>query len=201
MLTVDGDSLFWRLREYVKSQDPNNHLFVVHRLDRDTSGLLVFARSRRVLYALQSCFEEGAVERRYEAVVTGGENLPLGKTVRIQLHLLEDRNHNVWVVDDSRGKECVTYAARLADSGKRSYLDISLLTGRRNQIRVSLAHLGCPVVGDKKYGGEKAPRMMLNAYRLAFPDELGLKRSEFEVPRIFDKDFNLKGKLKVGSDR
>ena len=165
-----------------------DRLFVVHRLDRDTSGLLVFARSARVKDALQSAFEQGAVERRYEAVVTG-RKLPLGQTLRVTINLAQDKKGNIRVVPTG-GKECVTYVKCLAQGAQRALLDISLLTGRRNQIRLSLVTLGCPILGDRKYRGQPAERMMLNAYLLDFPAELGLKRSHFEVPRLFAKGFN-----------
>lgn len=194
LLTVDDDrgstNLYSLLKER-ESRSPlrRDRLFVVHRLDRDTSGLLIFARSARVKDVLQSAFEEGAVERRYEAVVSG-RRLPLDKTLRVTINLAQDQKGNIKVVSRG-GKECVTYIRCLAQGEQRSLLDVSLLTGRRNQIRLSLKTLGCPIVGDSKYGGIRAERMMLNAYLLDFPSELGLKRAHFEVPRLFAKGFNL----------
>lgn len=195
LLTVDDDrgspNLYSILQRYeIESGRKDPRLFLVHRLDRDTSGLLVFARTARVREVLQRCFEENAVERRYEAVVTDW-NLPVNKTLRCPINLEQDSKGNIRVVPEGRGKPCLTYITCLYKGQSRSYLDISLVTGRRNQIRLTLKALGSPIVGDTKYGGVKNSRMMLNAYRLCFPEGIGLKRTEFEIERIFSRGFNI----------
>lgn len=196
VLTIKDDkggfNLYSVLYEHVQKEGVRNQkLFVVHRLDKDTSGLLVFAKNIQTKNLLQACFEQHVVERRYEAV-TKGKAIPVGKTARLEISLLEDKHHNVFAVEKGRGKECLTYAACLAQKNGYSYLDVSLVTGRRNQIRLSLANIGMPILGDNKYGGEKAKRMYLNAYLLEFPSGVGLKQTRFEIPRSFQKEFGLK---------
>lgn len=192
-MTVADDkgslNLYSLLYDYVQSEGVRGQrLFVVHRLDRDTSGLLVFAKNIATKNVLQSCFEQHAVERRYEAVAEGTE-IPLGKTARLEIELWEDRSHQVRLASRGRGKKCLTYATCLAIDRGRSYLDVEIVTGRRNQIRLSLQSIGMPIVGDRVYGGPKADRMFLNAWLLDFPKNIGLKVSRFEDSKQFAKMF------------
>ena len=189
LLTVDDDRGSPNLFSLLKRRARRGKILIVHRLDRDTSGLLFFAKSFRVLKALQQCFEEWAVERSYEAVVSGA--LFPGQTLKVTLDLFEDRFGTVRVVDRGRGKTSITYVKCLSAGPARSYVDISLLTGRKNQIRCTMSYIGHPILGDRKYGGGGEARMLLNAYRLSFPSELGLKRNTFEIPRIWAKGFNV----------
>lgn len=186
----NGPNLYSQLYGYVMSEGTRGaRLFVVHRLDKDTSGLLVFAKNVRTKAVLQQGFEQGVVVRKYEAVCHGTV-LPLGVTKRLKSYLFQDKGHNVFLASAGRGKICLTDACCLATQNGLSYLDIQIQTGRRNQIRLTLAGIGMPVVGDRKYGiKDKSPRMMLNAYRLAFPKAMGLRQSEFELPRSFSVPF------------
>lgn len=183
-----GENLYHALFDHVLRQGRGKRLFVVHRLDRDTSGLLCFAKDARTKTVLQSCFEAQAVERRYEAVCSG-TTIPLNTPKKIVVYLCEDKNRNVHLSSDGKGKRCETEATCLAVKRGWSYLDLSLITGRRNQIRLSLKSLGLPVVGDLKYGGVPSFRMKLNAYRLSFPPSLGLSQRKFEIPKIFEGEF------------
>lgn len=184
----NSDNLYHELYEYMKRQKGNKKLFVIHRLDRDTSGLLIFAKDIRTKTILQECFEAQAVIRKYEAVTKNG-NLNVGDSKRIVINLEEDKNHNVNIVPPNRGKRCETIIKCMNKKQGRSYLDISLITGRRNQIRLSLSSIDMPIVGDKKYGGEKSNRMKLNAYYLEFPSNLGLSKNKFEIDRLFVNEF------------
>lgn len=192
LLTIKDDkgglNLYHELYDYVSAQGRNKKLFVVHRLDRDTSGLLVFAKDIRTKTILQECFEAQAVVRKYEAV-TKGNAIPVRESRRIVISIDEDKLHNVNIVPEGRGKRCVTNVTCLYSKNGYSYLDISLVTGRRNQIRLSLNSIGMPIVGDKKYDGEKSSRMKLNAYLLEFPDSLGLSKNKFEIDKIFEDEF------------
>lgn len=197
LLTIRDEAghanLYSLLYDYVREErERDSHLFVVHRLDRDTSGLLVFAKNLRTKYELQACFEDGSVERKYEAVAVGNA-IRVGERRRLVIYLDQDRFHRVFVTHKGQGKECVTDLTCLARKGKLAYLEISILTGRRNQIRLTLAQLGMPVLGDVKYGGIRAQRLFLNAYELRFPKDLGLKKDAFSIPRRFEGYFGKDG--------
>lgn len=186
-VSVPGRSdptLFHQASLYVKKQNPSYKVFIVNRLDRWTSGIVVFSRNYQLKLALQKYFEERAVERRYEAVVDG----VLTGSDRIVQHLLEDRFGNVFVATSKRGKEAVTDYQALRSDGKTTVVDIALVTGRKNQIRLAFESIGHPILGDGKYGKtavHKARRLLLNCYRVSFPAASGLRQTVFEIPRIF----------------
>src|SRR5262245_26595867 len=136
-------------------------LFVVHRLDRETSGLLVFAKSAPVKQRLQGQFEARSVERRYQAVVEGTVRDAEG-TLRSRLH--EDRSLRVRSMRDrSAGREgpagrvAMTHYRVLRRGPGTTLLELALVTGRRGQIRAQLAELGHPIVGDRAYGARHDP--------------------------------------------
>lgn len=192
LLTIKDDkgslNLYHELFDYVKNEKGGKRLFVVHRLDKDTSGLLAFAKDIRTKTILQECFEDQVVIRKYEAVASPSK-LPINEEKKVIVYLYEDKNHVVHLSSSNQGKRCETDIKCLAKKNGKSYLDISLVTGRRNQIRLSLFSLGMPIVGDSKYGGIKSSRMKLNAYELAFPKNLGLKKTSFSIPKIFEDEF------------
>jgi 23S rRNA pseudouridine1911/1915/1917 synthase len=168
------------LAEYVAGQR-GRRLFIVHRLDRETSGLLVFAKSGATKRALQSQFEARAVERRYVAVVEGRVAQPSG-TLRSRLRT--DRSLRVRPTRRrDEGKEAIT-SYRVVDQRREStVLELSLTTGRRGQIRAQLAALGHPIVGDRDYGATRDPlrRICLHATRLSFTSPSG-RRVSFDSP-------------------
>lgn len=175
--------LYHQVYEHVNRQS-GGRIFIVHRLDKDTSGLIIFAKNAELKERLQSLFEAQLVTRRYEAVVEG----VLKKKDRIKVHLFTDRFNNIFV--GSKGDIAITNYRVVATDGSNSYLDIDLITGRRNQIRASLESIGHPIIGDKKYHGQKNDRLLLNAYRLAFPaEEKLLRQHEFETKKIFSSRF------------
>jgi len=143
-------------------------LFIVHRLDRETSGLLVFAKSVEAKRRLQHQFEARAVERRYVAVVQGSVTDSRG---RLRSRLLEDRALRVRATRDrAAGREAITDYQVLARGEGTTLLELSLVTGRRAQIRAQLATAGHPIVGDHAYGARHDPvrRLCLHATGLAF---------------------------------
>lgn len=153
--------------EHQKAKDEKAQLHVVHRLDQDTSGLLLFAKSREVKEQLQRDWETAVQERVYLAVVTGR---PPEQEGLARSYLKETKTHLVYSTDDPKGKEAITeYRVKKTENGY-SLVELYLHTGRKNQIRVHMKDLGCPVVGDRKYGGEKSPigRLCLHASRLTF---------------------------------
>ena len=151
---------------YVRGRTPNSRLFLVHRLDRYTSGVLLFAKNEEQRLALQDNWNLLVQKRGYYAVVEGTD-IPDSGECRTKLR--ENRIHKVYSSNDNRGKEAITRYKVLARKQGHSLLDISLETGRKNQIRVHLSELGYPVVGDKKYGaaGNAMGRLGLHAYALA----------------------------------
>lgn len=151
--------------------------FIVHRLDRDTSGLLVFAKSPDAKRRLQSQFEARAVERVYVAVVEGRVTAERGT---LQSRLAEDRSLRVRAA--RAGKEAITHYRVLARRGGTTALELTLGTGRRHQIRVQLAELGHPIVGDRLHARGRGPfgRMALHATRLGFIHPATGARVSFE---------------------
>ena len=176
LLSVDTDTsrkshvetAYSILREYVKSKHPSNKIFIVHRLDRDTSGLMVFAKNVEAKEALQHNWNNMVLERKYVALLDGELAKESGE---VRSHLAETVQHEVYSTDEpSEGKLAVTrYRVRRKGKG-RTLAEFSLDTGRKNQIRVHAHDLGCPITGDKRYGNGSGPlhRLALLAETLRF---------------------------------
>lgn len=177
------------LREYVKRVDSRNKLFIVHRLDQHTSGLMVFAKNEQAKDELQHNWNNMVLERRYLAVVEGR---PEQKSGVIRSYLAENEQHIVYSTKDpDEGKLAVTNWRLLKSRGGYSLLEVSLDTGRKNQIRVHLKDMGHPIVGDKKYGAKTSPihRLALHAATLRFVHPVTRKDMNFSTPApaVFDK--------------
>lgn len=156
------------LNEYIRKGDPRsrNRIYIVHRLDRDTSGILVFAKSEKAKQFLQEHWDE--TEKKYLAVVHGTPEPGEGT---ISSYLAENSALNVYSTKDAqKGKLSHTVYRLLQEAKDLSLLEIRLLTGRKHQIRVHMAEQGHPVVGDPKYGrgGKSFKRLALHAYALSF---------------------------------
>lgn len=168
LLTISTDkekthTLYQEVSAYVKKQHPKNKVFIVHRLDRDTSGIVVFAKNEKMKQILQAEWQERALAREYVAIVTGA--MPMKKGI-IKNYLYEDKTLYVRATSDpKRGKLAITEYEVLAKNKKYSLVKIHIKTGRKNQIRVHLKDLGYPIVGDKKYGDKKTSvgRLLLHA--------------------------------------
>ncbi len=161
-------TVYYELTYYVRSAGltGKERIFIVHRLDRDASGLLVFAKSEEVKFALQANWDKA--EKKYYAVVEGTPKKPFES---IESHLVEDKFRRVYSTHESKfSKYAVTQYRLVKSTGKYSLLDVALLTGRKNQIRVHLSELGHPIAGDQKYGSvsDPAERLGLHAYHLSF---------------------------------
>jgi len=173
LLTVSSEKVrentaYYRLNTYVRkgNQKSRSRVFIVHRLDKDTSGVLVFARSESAKRYLQK--EWHRFKKTYVAVVHGTLREKEGI---ITSHLAENRAHKMYSVADPRtGKLARTGYRVVRESGQYSLLEVDLLTGRKNQIRVHLAERGHAVVGDRKYGkrDKGARRLALHASSIAF---------------------------------
>lgn len=183
----DTNSVFHILRNYMQQSNPNNKIFIVHRLDKDTSGILVFAKSLRIREALQEKWHDK--KRMYIAVVEGEVIKEKGsitswltETKELKMISSQVRGH---------GKEAVTRFEVLQQNELYSLLQIEILTGRKNQIRVHMQDLGHPVAGDEKYGAVNNPlkRLCLHAQLLEFDHPVSGERMKFEseAPAGFDK--------------
>lgn len=176
---------FHILSDYLKKSDPRNKLFVLHRLDRDTSGLMMFAKTRSVQEKMQSNWNEMITERTYVAVVEGR---PEKDSDLITTQLKENAEARVYVVADG-GKDAITRYHLLRTNEKYSLLELNLETGRKNQIRAQMEYIGHPIAGDYKYGAETDPtgRLMLHAQRLYFihPETDEEMRFDTRIPDSF----------------
>ena len=152
---------------YLAAGRPRTRPFIVHRLDRETSGLLVFAKSEAAKRHLQGQFEARTVERLYVALVKGTVRREAGT---LETRLVEDRSLRVHATADARGKTAITSYRVLAHGQDTTLLELALGTGRRRQIRVQLAGIGHPIVGDREHGGPAGlfRRLCLHATRLGF---------------------------------
>lgn len=183
----DEETVYRILRAYLKATDPANKLFVVHRIDKETSGLLLFAKSEDVKQKIQANWDKGVLERQYIAVVEG--NIAKKKGT-IRLRLLEQKNLLVRVVDAPMGLESITHYTVLQATNAYTMLALQLETGRKHQIRAHLSAIGHPVVGDRKYGAAPSPikRMALHAQSLVFEHPVSKKIMRFksDPPRKFN---------------
>ena len=180
------------LNRYLEKGGGRNTSHLVHRLDRDTSGLMVYAKDVQTQQSLINGWQQLVTDRRYLALVEGE---PVQSRGRIQSWLTEDKKfvtHSSPV--DNGGKYAVTHYNVLASSNGYSLVECELETGRKNQIRVHMADLGHPVVGDRKYGSDEDPmrRLGLHAYMLCFTHPVTGKHLRFEtpVPYCFEKLLN-----------
>ena len=192
LLTVSSDRVreqtaYYLLNDYVRkgNSKSRNRVFIVHRLDRDTSGVLVFAKSEEAKRFLQE--EWQGFQKKYYAVVRG--TLP-EKEGLITSYLAENSAHKMYSVADPRkGKLAKTVYRVLKASPSHSLLEIDLLTGRKNQIRVQLADKGCPVAGDKKYGERETgiKRLCLHSASLTLIHPFSKEPMTFEtrIPGYF----------------
>lgn len=177
------------LNDYVRRGNPRskNRVYIVHRLDRDTSGILILAKSETAKIYLQGNWQD--TEKRYLAVVHGQL---AQKTGTISSYLTENSALTVYSTPDpSQGKLSQTEYAVLKESRGFSLLEIHLLTGRKHQIRVHLSEKGHPVVGDKKYGkaSDAFGNLALHARSLSFTHPVSGKRLSFatSVPDFFTR--------------
>ena len=175
------------LSDYVKKEDPNNKVFIIHRLDRETSGVMMYAKSEKVQRLMQESWNDTTKERTYVALVEGVPNPPTG-TVSSYLHeskaLIVYSSQN----PDSGRLSVTNYAVRKAGESY-ALLELELETGRKNQIRVHMQDIGYPIAGDSKYGAATNPigRLGLHAERLAFEHPITGERMQFDapVPKLF----------------
>ena len=170
------------LREYLKRKDPRNKLFIIHRLDRDTTGLMMFAKTMRAKETMQHNWNNMVLERRYVAIVEGLLEPEEGE---IRSYLAENSAHEVYSTNNpAEGQLAVTYYKTLKKRAPYSMVELSLATGRKNQIRVHMKDSGHPIVGDRRYGAKPSPihRLCLHAQTLRFVHPETRKDMNFSSP-------------------
>ncbi len=175
------------LSSYVKLVNRENKIFIIHRLDRETSGLLMFAKNETIKKEIQENWTSTIDQRTYVGVVEG-EVLQEEGTIVSWLH--ESKALTVYSSQNSQqGQKAVTHYKKLNANKQYSLLQINLETGRKHQIRVHMQDINHPIIGDKKYGSSQSPlrRMGLHAQVLAFthPKTGSLCRFETEIPHKF----------------
>ncbi|MFI3320967.1 MAG: RluA family pseudouridine synthase [Rikenellaceae bacterium] len=178
---------YYILSEYLKSKERSSRIFIVHRLDRETSGLMLFAKSIEIQHKLQQNWNDIVLERKYIAVVAGSPEKNEGE---ITSYLGETKALKVYSSQDPRKGEKATTFYKVLKRGKyASMMELELETGKKNQIRVHMKELGCPIIGDKKYGGPQSPinRVALHARQIRFIHPVTEEEMNFEsaIPRKF----------------
>lgn len=180
------DTFYRLVNEYVRLRSRGKaRIFIVHRLDREVSGIMLFAKTPEAKEALQKAWSN--TEKHYCALVEGHPPQPQGV---IRNWLKENRSYKVYsCAQGPDAKYAVTHYRELRRTAHHALLDVCPQTGRKHQIRVQLAELGCPVSGDKKYGAKAnvLKRMGLHAYALGFDHPTCGERMELKIPipRIF----------------
>lgn len=193
LLTIATDkekerTLYHIVRDYVISKNPHGRIFIVHRLDKDTSGIVLFAKDEKTKNQLQENWNEYVSLREYTAIVFGHPKEESGQVVQ---YLKETKTNLVYVSRHEDGKKAITNYSLIKSSDHYSMLKVIIETGRKNQIRVALASKKMPIVGDKKYGDSrsKANRLYLHANRLKIYYPVIKKEILFEtaIPNEFKK--------------
>ena len=190
LLSVESDKerecAFSYVLEYMQENDPKSRPFVLHRIDKETSGVLVFAKNVKIHSMLKLNWNEYIKTREYFAMVEGTLKEKEG---RITSYLKENQNNLVYSTQDPSGLLAVTDYKVKKENGQYALLSVLIFTGRKNQIRVHMHDIGNPIVGDDKYGCTKNPlkRLGLHASRLEFlhPITKELISIKAPVPNIF----------------
>jgi pseudouridine synthase, RluA family len=172
---------FFLLSQHVKRFDARNRIFVLHRLDKGTSGLMMFAKNAEIQEYLRSNWHDSITRRSYVALIEGA---PAKEEDVVVDYLAENERMKVYCTSPQKGKEAVSRYRVLKRGAKHSLIEVELETGRKNQIRAQMEHLGHPVAGDPKYGARTDPagRLMLHARRLFFIHPATGQEMRFETP-------------------
>ena len=181
--TSDTDTLYRQVREY--SNKNKNQVFIVNRLDKETSGIVMFAKSERIKMLYQNNWNELVSKRGYIAIVEG----IVKNDGRIENYLYEEPS--TFVHSSKIGKKAITNYRVIKSNGKYTMLDVNIETGRKNQIRVHMSEMGHPIIGDKKYGSKTDPikRMGLHSYILVINHPISREKLVFEsaYPKAFER--------------
>ena len=186
---LEVDTLHSRGVDYLRFSNPKAWCFIVHRLDKETSGVMVLAKNKSAKEYLQEQFGERQVHRLYLALVEGVVETKQGT---VSTWLMEDKFLNVKAVNSKhpKGKEAISHYQILKENEDNSLVEVEIETGRRQQIRMAMQYLSTPVVGDELHGAETDPyhRVCLHAHSLEFlhPSTDYPVRFEATPPRLFN---------------
>lgn len=161
-----GSTAYRMVMDYVQEKDRHNRIYVVHRIDKETSGILMFAKNDELRKLLQDNWNDLVKSRGYYAIVEGKLDK---KEAHIENYLQMNALNLMYVTNDKKkGQKCITEYKVIQETNKYSLLDVHIFTGRKNQIRVTLGQLGHFILGDDKYGEPENPinRLCLHAYEL-----------------------------------
>ena len=176
------------MMEYVQDKDPNARLYITHRIDRDTSGVLLFSKREDLRNLLQDRWNELVSKRAYVAIVEGIPKVSK-KTIKTWLHQTTTQLMYSRYEEDDEGQEAITHYETMKTNKTHAMLDVHIDTGRKNQIRVHMKDLGHPIIGDKKYHSESDPlkRLGLHAYALELSHPTNHKKFKFyaQIPKLF----------------
>ena len=195
LLSIESDkektnTAYRMLTDYVQKKDKHSRIFIVHRIDKDTSGVLVVAKNEQIKNKLQHSWQDIVKQRKYIAICEGKFKTKEG-TVRS--YLKNNINNVMYSSEDRNGQLAITHYKVLKENNNYSLVEVNIDTGRKNQIRVHMKDLGNPIVGDEKYGTEANPigRLGLHAACLSFVHPVTKKTMTFnaKVPQVFDKLF------------
>lgn len=184
-----GSTAYRMLTDYVQQKDKHNRIFVVHRLDEDTSGVLMVAKNAKLQQALQDNWNDLVSKRGYYAIVEGKMEQKSGT---VKSYLKKNAQNMMYSSKkEGDGQFSVTHYKVIEETDKYSLLDVHIDSGRKNQIRVHLGDLGHHVIGDDKYGNPSNPikRLGLHAYELELRHPLTNKLMKFTAP--VPKEFNI----------
>jgi RluA family pseudouridine synthase len=177
--------------EYCPERTLGDFGYVVHRLDRDTSGVMILAKSEEVQKFLKKQFQNRTVHKTYVAVVKG---VPKLEEARIDLPIIRNKKRPTTFLVDANGRESETYYKVLESDGSLSLVELTPVTGRTHQLRVHMKYIGCPIVGDIVYGDGDADRLYLHAKELEITLPGGVRKVfTAKVPASFRR--LLKGKV------
>ena len=187
LLSVGTDSIkegtaYSILREYLKRKDQRNKIFIVHRLDQHTSGLMMFAKNTQAKETMQHNWNNMVLERCYNAIIRGRMEPAEGE---IRSYLTENSAHEVYSTQNpEEGQLAVTRYRTVGHRGPYTLLELNLATGRKNQIRVHLKDSGHPIVDDRRYGSDESPihRLALHARTLRFDHPVTRRDMNFSSP-------------------
>ena len=190
--TEKGSTAYRMLSDYVQQKDKHNRIFVVHRLDEDTSGVLMVAKNPQIKEALQDKWNELVSKRGYYAIVEGKMEKPSGT---IKSYLKKNAQNMMYSSKKpGDGQLAITHYKVLKETDNYSLLDVNIDSGRKNQIRVHLGESGHYVIGDDKYGEPRNPikRLGLHAYELDITHPFTKKLMKFKapMPKEFDQLFS-----------
>ena len=177
-----GSTAYRMLSDYVQQKDKHNRVFVVHRLDEDTSGVLMVAKNVKIQQALQEKWNDIVSKRGYYAIVEGVMEKPSGT---IKSYLKKNAQNMMYSSKKpGDGQLAITHYKVIKSNDKYSLLDVNIDTGRKNQIRVHLGEIGHHIIGDDKYGEPSNPikRLGLHAYELDLTHPITGKKMKFTAP-------------------